>query len=144
MSGDYAAKLWRRARALLEGALWRLERGEYDLACFEAEQAAQLALKALLYEATGSAPRTHDLSTLLGTLYRFLRDSGLEQEARQVASHAQEHRPLIWLLEDAYTKARYGDIEYTERDAQDCVEEARRLLGLAERLRQALHREVHG
>jgi len=144
MSGSHAARLWRRARALLEGALWRLERREYDLACFEAEQAAQLALKALLYEALGSAPRVHELSTLLGNVYRLLRDSGLEQEARQVASHAQEYRPIIWLLEEAYYKGRYGDIDYSERDARDCIEEARRLLGLAERLREALHREVHG
>ena len=73
---------------MLEGALWRLGRGEYDLACFEAEQAAQLALKSLLYELLGMAPRIHDLGELLGLLHRALSEAGLEGLAEVVASTA--------------------------------------------------------
>ncbi len=47
-SGINAGLLRGRAISMLEGAKWRFGRGEYDLACFEAEQAAQLYVKYLL------------------------------------------------------------------------------------------------
>lgn len=101
-SGELVAKLWRRALAMLEGAQWRLGRGEYDLACFEAEQAAQLAVKSLLYELLGSTPRIHDLSELLGLLYKALADAGLTGLAERIAILGQERRRGLWLLSDSY------------------------------------------
>lgn len=129
---------------MLEGAEWRLERGEYDLACFEAEQAAQLALKALLYELSGSTPRIHDLGELLGVLYDFLRKAGLEDAAGRVADFASRERRRLWLLSDAYYRGRYGAAPYTREDALDCIEAARGVLRLAGELRRAVHRGDSG
>ena len=97
-SGVYHEKLWRRAKAMLEGAEWRLSRGEYDLACFEAEQAAQLGIKAVLYKFLGSTPRVHEISELLGALHRVLESSGKTMLADRLASFAQSHRRLLRLL----------------------------------------------
>ncbi|WP_338252736.1 HEPN domain-containing protein [Pyrodictium abyssi] len=97
--------------AASQRARWRLGRSEYDLACFEAEQAAQLAVKALLYRLTGSMPRLHSLGELLGILVRFLREAGAGEAAETVAGFASGNRRRLWLLEDAYYRGRYG---YTE------------------------------
>ena len=135
-SGRYVGLLWRRAVAMLEGARWRLGRGEYDLACFEAEQAAQLAVKALLYEFTGSAPRIHSLSELLGVLHRFLVEAGLEEAASLVAGFAMKQRRRLWMLEEAYYRGRYGYIEYSRGEAEDCIHAAESLLALLEEVRR--------
>ena len=141
-SGELAARLWRRAAAMLEGARWRLGRGEYDLACFEAEQAAQLALKSLLYELLGSAPRVHDLGELLGLLYRALAGAGLGELAGRIASFAQEQRRRIWLLSDAYYRGRYGLVDYERGEAEECVGTAARILELVRGVREALEAEA--
>lgn len=58
--------LTRRAAAFWRHALEALDRGEYDLACFLAEQAVQLKIKALLVRVAGYTPRGHGLRELLG------------------------------------------------------------------------------
>ena len=122
---------------MLEGAEWRLNRGEYDLACFEAEQAAQLAVKALLYELTGSTPRIHNLSELLGVLRRFLDEAGLEKETETVASFALARRKQLWMLEEAYYRGRYGLVEYVRSEAETCIRVARELLELLSGVRRS-------
>lgn len=47
MSGEIVERLRRRAQVFLDEAGRLLEMGEYDLACFAAEQAAQLYLKSV-------------------------------------------------------------------------------------------------
>jgi len=136
-SGEYAARLLRRARGMLDAARWHLGRGFYDLACFEAEQAAQLALKHVLYFLEGSAPRIHSLSELLGLLYRFLARAGLEDVAQRVADFTAGSRHRLWVLEDAYYQARYGHIEYGEEDARQCIELAEAIIRLVEEVKKA-------
>ena len=60
--------LLRRARWFLEEAEEALGRGRFDLACFLAEQAAQLRLEAALLKLLGNYPRLHQLRPLLGVL----------------------------------------------------------------------------
>ncbi len=140
-SGKLVAKLWRRALAMLEGAKWRMSRGEYDLACFEAEQAAQLAIKSFLYEVLGSAPRIHDLHELLGLLYRVLEEGGLGELAGLVADFAKKRRKDIWLLNDAYYRGRYGYIDYSGEEAEKCIEAAKEVIEFIEKARRGLEKE---
>ena len=137
-SGELVSRLRRRAAGMLEGARWRLSRGEYDLACFEAEQAAQLALKALILEVLGSAPRIHDLGELLGMMHRVLSEAGLVEQAGRVADFARERRRGVWLLSDAYYRGRYGYIDYSRGEAEECIAVAEEVMRLVEEARRAL------
>ncbi len=50
MSGEYYQLLRRRANRFLTRALRDLEEDDFDGACFNAEEAIQLAVKAILYK----------------------------------------------------------------------------------------------
>ncbi|MEB2837341.1 MAG: HEPN domain-containing protein [Desulfurococcales archaeon] len=117
--------------------------GEYDLACFEAEQAAaQLALKPLLYELLGSAPRIHDLGEFLGLLHRALEEGGLEGPAGLLVDLVRGRRRDTWLLSDSYYRGRYGCVDYTADEADRCIGAAREVLRLVEEVRRALEEEA--
>jgi HEPN domain-containing protein len=115
--------LLRRAERFLHDARQALEDGYYDMAVFYSEQAAQLALKALMLWMTGSYPEIHGLRELLGVYYRVSGDS----EAAELASRM---RRLLSMLEKAYTEARYGAEEYGEDEAREAVEAAEAILSL--------------
>ena len=132
-SGSYAEKLGRRALAMLDGARWRLGRGEYDLACFEAELAAQLYLKSTLVRVLGDAPRIHGLSELLGRLYSALRKN-YPDLAESVARLASSMRGRIWFLEESYFIGRYGLADYSEEDGRECVETAEKIIDVLGRV----------
>ena len=72
MSGELAEKLRRRASVFLREAEKLLEEGEYDIACFNAEQSLQLYVKSVLLKLFGEAPRIHGVRELLGYLARRL------------------------------------------------------------------------
>ena len=112
---------------MLEGARWRISRGEYDLACFEAEQAAQLYAESLLLRVLGEAPRIHRLSELLGRLYSALREE-FTQASEMLAGIVSSSRRNIWFLEESYSQGRYGYVEYTENDGRECVDTAENLI----------------
>ena len=78
------------------------ERGLYDIACFEADQAVQLILKAYIQKVGGSVPRTHSLRRLLGHLGSL---TGREEEVVEFVSRL---RGELIALEDAYLRARYA------------------------------------
>ena len=115
MSGERAALMKRRARTFLEMAKLLVERGEYDVAAFALEQAAQLRIKSLLLRLFGEAPRIHSVRELLGVLSARLEEAGFPGLAEEVRRYAADNRGLLWLLEDAYTTVRYGVRKYTER-----------------------------
>ena len=97
-----------------------VEEGVYWAACFEAQQAAELYLKALQLALTGVHEFTHDLSRLL----YFLEESGLNvPEDLYAAADA---------LTPHYTNARYPGakaIVYDERAARRCIEYMERIVG---------------
>lgn len=89
------------------------EEGVYWASCFEAQQAAELYLKALQVTLTSVHEFTHDLSRLL----YFLEEAGLAVPRN------------LYLVADAltphYTNARYPGaktVVYDERTAKRCIE----------------------
>ncbi len=136
-SGINAGILRGRAISMLEGAKWRFGRGEYDLACFEAEQAAQLYVKYLLLRLCGVAPRAHRLSELLGRLYSALRED-FKGVAEELANFISTHRRSVWFLEESYYRGRYGYVEYAEDDGRECIDTAEKLINLLRRVEEVV------
>jgi len=120
----------RRAKNFIFNARHLIEEGIYDLAAFNAEQAAQLYLKATLLELIGDYPRTHSLITLLSELRRV--NEGL------VTGFVRENRLKLHALEDAYLTSRYFLKEFDEDDAKKLLEISEEVIKLCEELRYKL------
>jgi len=120
----------RRAKNFIFNARHLIEEGIYDLAAFNAEQAAQLYLKATLLELIGDYPRTHSLITLLSELRRV--NEGL------VTGFVRENRLKLHALEDAYLTSRYFLKEFDEEDAKKLLEISEEVIKLCEELRHKL------
>ena len=125
MSGEYVARLKRRALSFLKEAE---EAADADLAVFFAEQAMQLYLKAVFYELFGDRVRGHSLRELLGILSRSLERHGYVELAGEIRSFVGEHRSRLALAEEAYVGGRYGDTSYTRDDVERLIEVARDLI----------------
>jgi len=96
------------------------EEGVYWAACFEAQQAAELYLKALQVGAVGTHEFTHDLSRLLS----FLEEAGFDvpRELYTVADALTPH----------YSLARYPGrkpVVYDEGVGRRCIEYMEKLVG---------------
>lgn len=126
MSGEYYRLLWYRAERFLVRALRDYSEGDYDGACFNAEEAIQLAVKAILYKYFGEVPRIHGSKVLLSRLRNLLMDAGREDVASLVGRFTADNRDILDLLEESYIMARYGSISYGGRQAERCIEIARR------------------
>ena len=132
VSGEYYRLLVRRAGVFMEVAESLLERGVYDLAVFNAEQAVKLRLKSILYRLWGLTPRSHSIRWLLGMLRDSLLKAGLVKAAERIDEFVRANRVLLSALEDAYTLARYGHMEYEQEIVSKLVRLAKNLLGLLE------------
>lgn len=128
MSGEYYLLLWRRAGRFLARARRDLGEGDYDGACFNSEQAVQLAVKALLYKFFGETPRIHGSKALLARLRNLFMDAGRSSIAETLSSLVSSYRSQLDLLEESYIMARYGAIEYGEEQGRHCVETAEKVL----------------
>jgi len=128
VSGEYYALMWRRAERFLLRASRDLGEGDYDGACFNAEEAIQLALKAVLYKYFGELPRVHGSRTLLARLRNLLMDAGRGDVASIVGGFVSDSRDALDVLEESYTMARYGVLSYGETQGRLCVETSRRAL----------------
>ena len=129
MSGELVEKLRHRAAVFLREAERFLEEGEYDLACFCADQAAQLYLKSLLLKLFGEAPRIHGVRELLGLLASRLHREGFGEEAVKIKKFVEENRYALSLLEDACIDARYSARSFTE-EAREALSASSRLIEL--------------
>jgi len=98
-------------------------RGLYDIACFEADQAVQLFLKANILKLGGFIPRTHSLRSLLGTLA-----SMPNVDSKIIKEFVTEHRGDLIMLEDTYIRSRYLGEEYNKEDAKRCIEIAKKVI----------------
>jgi len=94
------------------------------LACFMAEQSAQLYLKAVILEISGEMPRTHSIRSLLSILSTLLK--------KQVK---YDRKSLIF-LESAYINARYLGVVYEKEDAEEAVRIAEGIMELVDRVRK--------
>jgi len=134
LSGEYALLLRRRALSMLRLAERLLGEAEYDLAALNAEYAAQLFLKSLLYRLSGEEWRGHSVRVLLGLLAYTLEELGLRDAAEKVAELARRNRRILAELEEAHTRAVYGALQYSPRQAEALVNAAKRIVELAESL----------
>ncbi len=130
MSGEYPTLLEKRARAMLSLAEELLQRGLYDLSVLNAEYAAQLFVKALLFRVTGEEWRGHSVRQLLGVLAMELRRRGLASEAELVEDFVKGFRRLLAELEEAHVRAVYGVFEYSREQAEKILSAAKRVFEL--------------
>ena len=108
-----------KAEVFIREAERHVGEGVYWLACFEAHQAVELYLRALLVGLAGSHPYTHDVAELLETL----RELGLEVP-EQLLLYGDSLTPH-------YTLARYPGrkpFEYNDRRGRRCLDQARSII----------------
>jgi HEPN domain-containing protein/predicted nucleotidyltransferase len=108
-----------KARIFFENARRHLAEGHYWLTCFEAQQAAELYLKALVLRLTGVHPYTHDLVELM---------KAAEEVGLKVPSELKVYGDA---LTPHYTMARYPGrkpVSYTRDRGERCVEQARAIM----------------
>jgi HEPN domain-containing protein len=114
------------SRKTLNSALGDLDRGDYNWACFKAQQAAELAVKALLH-GLGLSAYGHSISRLLKEIPKSLK---VQDETIQSAK----------TLDKYYVPTRYpnawaeGTPEeyYTVKDAEEAVKHAEAIINWVE------------
>lgn len=138
MSGEYFRLLWRRAERFLVRALRDYEEGDYDGACFNAEEAIQLVTKALLYKYFGEVPRIHGSKALLARLRDLFMDAGKEGVASVVGRLVADYRDALDILEESYVMARYGALSYGEKQGRLCVDTAKKVFEVLNEVEEGL------
>ena len=124
MRGEEVGKFKEKANAFLDTAIYNFEKGRYDLAAFNIEQAIQLYIKTKLLELLGEFPRTHSLVTLLRELSRVFKEEEVER-------FRKENIGMLTKLSDVYITSRYYTREFYEEEVKELIEFAykvRRLL----------------
>lgn len=119
----------KKSRMFMKSAEGNIERRLYDIACFDAEQAAQLLLKAYILKHHGYVPRTHSIRTLLSHLAAVPKI-----DKKTLNKFGSEHRSDLVMLEVAYLKSRYSGEEYNRQEPHECVEIAKNVRQLVKRL----------
>lgn len=124
MRGEEVGKFKEKADAFLDTAIYNFEKGRYDLAAFNIEQAVQLYVKTKLLELLGEFPRTHSLVALLRELSRVFKEEEVER-------FRKENIGMLTKLSDVYITSRYYTREFYEDEVKELIEFAykvRRLL----------------
>ena len=134
MSSRYWELLWKRARRFMVRAERGLIEGGFDGACFNSEQALQLAVKATIYRVYGVKTRIHSAKTLLSQLRNMLYESGRLDLADVIGKMVSDYRRELELLEESYIEGRYGEVELLESQGRSCVDVARRILEVLRRI----------
>lgn len=126
----------RMAEATLASAEGDRDRGDYNWACFKAQQAAEIALKAL---ARGAAIVVHGHS--VSRILAVLSEKGLSPE--------EDVRECAYLLDKYYIPTRYPDAwpegspheYYTRREADEAIKCARLMIEWVNRTWRYLEKE---
>jgi len=114
----------RRARVFENDARNNFKNGDFDIAMFHLEQAAQLMVKAKLLDLKGSFQRTHSLRRLLSELSDL---TGSDELKRFI----NMNKRILRDLERAYISSRYIYDEFFEEEVKEAfrvVNELRRIL----------------
>lgn len=115
---------WEQAEADLEAACDSAEAGHHEWSCFQAQQAAEKALKALLYLEGRTAVVTHSLRRLARECVASDPSlAELEEPARLLDPYYIQTRYPNGLDEET-APARYYDAE----DSRRCIQSARSIL----------------
>ena len=134
MSGEYPALLRKRALKALEWSKRAFESSDYDTAAREAEYAAQLYVRSVIYRVRGEEVRGHNLRELLGVLLSSLMEEGLEEDAEFLADYLRKHRRELAELTEAHTRATYGLTEYGKREAELLLKIAESVIAVLKKL----------
>lgn len=129
---NYRFRVWlAQAKHDLNAAIKSLENGYYEWACFQAEQAAEKALKSIIVFHGKSAPKLHKLGFLIGII------KNIDHKFRKISLDIAE-------LESYTFTARYpflipGNSEtphdYIEKkDAELCIKQAQTILNLTKKI----------
>lgn len=124
---DRSRDLLMDAEDFLGAAKDLFERGRWSKVCFNAQQAAELALKAVLQK-LGMERRTHSLVDLLAELLKHMEEAGNFVDD-------------VKILDQYYIPTRYANAfasgpakdKYTEQQAKDAIERATKILEWARR-----------
>ena len=114
-----------KARIFIEVCEEDIAKGRYWLACFHAQQAAELYLKGVLVKLVGSFPFTHSLVELLEALENI--GYKIPEKIYLYASSLEGH----------YSRARYPGLEiggYSRHIAERCLEHAKKITFFAEKI----------
>ena len=124
-----ALRWLKQAEKDLASAENSLESGDYEWACFQAQQSAEKALKSVLYSKGFRKIITHSIYELVKKI------GGLDVGLKQLKKEAK-------VLDSVYIPIRYpngiaGDLapfEYYEKeDAEECINYAGLILGVAKK-----------
>ena len=132
VSGDYYMLLKRRALSMMKLAERLLSEGEYDLAVLNAEYAAQLYAKAVIYRLSGEEWRGRSVRALLGVIAFLADGEGLTRVREVVAEFVRRKRRLLAELEEAHTRSLYGPLTYSKDQAEAIVNVAKEVVKLLE------------
>jgi|SRR5579875_748964 HEPN domain-containing protein len=102
------------------------EKGYYDFCLFHTEQMLQLLLKYLIAIKTDDFPRTHSLSRLFKDVAKLY--------GEKVMNLYRENVSTITALHEAYTGARYIDVEFDKEIAAEVLKFGEKFLKLLEEL----------
>ncbi len=118
----------RRAFMYLQDAKDDLKKGFYDLACFHAEQAVQLYLKAMILRMSGEERRGHEIRELLAEIAFSLDVEGLTEISERLKELAKKYRRELRELEEAYYYSRYKPVTCEEVEAEELVRAAEEII----------------
>jgi HEPN domain-containing protein len=115
---------WEQAQADLGAARDSAAAGHHEWACFQAQQAAEKALKAFLYQHGRTSIVTHSLRRLLRECVRIDPGfAGLDEQARLLDQYYIPTRYPNGLDEET-PPARY----YDQKDSEQCTRSAHSIL----------------
>jgi HEPN domain-containing protein len=118
-----------RALRMLSSSETSLDKGDYDIAAFMAEQSLQLYVKSMLFEFAGEVPRIHAVRQLLKSL------KAVVERHAQIDEFVVRNRSLLIRLEDTYINSRYVAREYDKEEAKELVEFVREAIQFAKHLK---------
>jgi len=119
------ASVWlKQSNADLKAARDSREAGNFEWACFQAQQSGEKALKAFLYEKGYTSILTHTLKQLVRECMKLERDfSEVRGDARTLD---------MYYIPTRYPNGLGGDLAptefYEEEDAETCISSARSIL----------------
>jgi HEPN domain-containing protein len=129
---------WRvQADRALQTATLAAEGEQYEWACFLAEQAAQLGVKALLH-GVGAEAWGHDLVVLERRAVDVVASAWPHATADEAARLARHYIPTRY--PDAHASGHPGD-HYRRSDANTAAADARRILAAVDAAWARLHRD---
>lgn len=128
MSGELAEILRSRALMYLRSAERSFREGDYDVAANEAEYAAQIYIKYMIYGVSGEEARGHDIRGLLSLLAIFLKEQGFKEEAEEISEYVRRRRRLLAELSEAHVRAMCSITRYDKESAGLLISVARELI----------------